>query len=128
DFLKQQRRPWSVDCAQRYFAVSQHDAMALVTSLLSHGFIKETEGCSYTTTIKGNALAHASAAPRVCRATATRNVSAFLERVHAANDNPAFAFRVIRVAVFGSYLGPADRLSDVDLAITFAPRYSGAAH
>lgn len=105
--------------------------MELLASLVNNGCIRETDGhsgfSSCYTTIKGNALANASAAPQISRSTADRNLSAFLERVRAANENPAFTLRVVRVAVFGSYLGSADRLSDVDLALTLAPRFSDGA-
>ena len=59
------------------------------------------------TTIRGNALAGARASAPVRRAVAERHLEAFLERVRAANANPAFFNWVDDVVLLGSLLDPA---------------------
>lgn len=73
-------------------------------------------------TTQGAALALASAAPPLRRATAERKLQEFLIRVAEVNRNGYFLFRVTKVVVFGSYLSKRDRLNDVDVAIGLAPK------
>lgn len=72
-------------------------------------------------TIKGNALAMATTAPPVKRATADRALAQFLDRVATVNGGGGFAYRVKRVTVFGSYLTQGNELNDVDLLIDMVP-------
>ncbi len=72
--------------------------------------------------MQGQALANDSAASPISRAKADRLLQDFLGRVEAVNRNPAFAYRVRTVAVFGSYLSPVESLSDLDVAIALTFR------
>ncbi|WP_051026893.1 hypothetical protein [Nocardia higoensis] len=72
----------------------------------------------YQPTSKGHALANASAAKPVHRATAEKALAAFLQRVEQAASDPMNLYMVDRVVLFGSMLDPTrQRVSDVDLAI-----------
>ncbi len=74
---------------------------------------------SWTTTIKGNALANARLANPISRQTATRLLSQVIERARAYNADPARLLTVAEIVVFGSYLDPAvDPLGDLDLAVS----------
>src|SRR5260370_26141820 len=78
------------------------------------------------TTIKGNALAHASTRKPITRKTAERLVEEFLARVREVNAGD-YAYRVRRVIIFGSCLsdeGEVPAVGDVDLSIVLAARYS----
>ena len=59
----------------------------------------------------------------VSRAVADKALAEFMSGVRQVNaaESP-FAFRVNTVVLFGSFLGPAEELGDVDLAIELKPR------
>lgn len=80
------------------------------------------ESIAYTATLEGNALANASAARRISRATAERHLAAFLQRVKSVNRNTTYLHRVESAVVFGSFLTDKTQLSDVDIALKLAPR------
>ncbi|MFD6106181.1 hypothetical protein ACFWFQ_26350 [Nocardia salmonicida] len=72
----------------------------------------------YHPTSKGHALANASAAKPVHRATAEKALAGFLQRVEQAASDPINMWVVDRVVLFGSMLDPTrQRVSDVDLAV-----------
>ncbi|MFB7878555.1 hypothetical protein ACFC06_25190 [Nocardia sp. NPDC056064] len=76
---------------------------------------------SYRPTSKGYALANASAAKPVHRATAEKALAGFLHRVEQAAADPMNLWVVDRVVLFGSMLDPTrQRVSDVDLAVRLA--------
>ena len=79
------------------------------------------------TTIKGNALANASARKPITRRTAERLIEEFLARVREVNASE-YAYLVGRVILFGSCLSDereAPTVGDVDLSIVLVARYSG---
>jgi predicted nucleotidyltransferase len=60
---------------------------------------------------------------RVTRATAEKNLAAFLGRVDHVNRSAGFLGRVATVVLFGSILTPeVDHVSDVDLAVEITPK------
>jgi len=75
-------------------------------------------------TSSGQALANASAAKPIHRKTAARVLAQFLERVHKVNASPEYLFRVKNVVLFGSILSHAERLGDVDIAISLEAKVS----
>lgn len=108
-------------------------AKLLFQELCEQGFIEPTglhpggnggENNWYTT-IKGNALANASASKPISRQTADRLLEEFLSRVRQVNDGD-YAYRVKQVIVFGSYLSDAELLGDVDLSLVLDDRYHDA--
>ncbi|MFD4351541.1 hypothetical protein ACFWPX_03230 [Nocardia sp. NPDC058518] len=77
---------------------------------------------SYHPTSKAYALANASAAKPVHRATADKALAGFLERVEQAATDPMNLYVVDRAVLFGSMLDPQrQRVSDVDLAVKLVP-------
>lgn len=77
---------------------------------------------SYEFTAKGAALRNASAAKPVRRETADRHLAAFMDRVAAVNSDDSLSYVVARVVLFGSMLGDARTVSDVDLAVELRRR------
>lgn len=72
----------------------------------------------YHPTSKGHALANASAAKPVHRATAEKALASFLQRVEQAATDPMNLWIVDRVVLFGSMIDATrQRVSDVDLAV-----------
>ena len=53
----------------------------------------------------------------MARATAARAVDALMERVRQINADENLAYVVERVILFGSYLGDAPTVNDVDVAV-----------
>lgn len=83
--------------------------------------VEDPHGPRYVLTIKGNALASASAKP-IRRSTAERLVSDFLQRVEEVNNDPKLLLWIDEVLVFGSFLSESEMLGDVDLGLMYTRR------
>jgi len=83
--------------------------------------VEDPHGPRYVLTIKGNALASASAKP-IRRSTAERLVSNLLQRVEKVNGDPNLLHWVDEVVVFGSFLTESEMLGDIDLALAYTCR------
>jgi len=60
----------------------------------------------------------------VLRSTAEKILEEIVRRADEANANADFAYSVMRIAVFGSYVNSEkDKLGDLDIAVDLAPRY-----
>jgi len=107
--------------------VSEAEAQRVIDELSREGYIELDDSFPgrplWGNTVAGNALAMASAAKPVRRATAEKKVAEFLERVRRVNEDPYYLYKVTRVEVFGSYLTDQEKLNDVDLAVELEPRY-----
>lgn len=106
-------------------------ARLLFQKLCELGFIEpapplfsasHTQDHFWFTTVKGNALANATARKPISRKTADRLIEEFLTRVQHVNAGD-YAYWVKRVIVFGSYLSDAPTISDVDLSLELEDRY-----
>lgn len=77
-----------------------------------------SESPVWSTTIKGNALAIASAARPVLRKTAECVLAEFLDRVTEVRESDTHPYRVKRVILFGS-MHDQDRshVNDIDLVV-----------
>lgn len=82
--------------------------------------------CRWYTTIKGNALANASARRPITRETAERVITQLLERIQQVNAGE-YAYRVKRAILFGSYLSESLTLGDVDISLELEDRYQDSA-
>jgi hypothetical protein len=111
---------WDVTWLSRDLGLPAPEAQALAEQLATDGYISAGpfQNGEWSNTIKGNALAGASAAPLVNRSTAEARLQEFLDRVEQVNLPTApFALWVDRVVLLGSMLGTKERVSDVDLSI-----------
>lgn len=123
--------------------IGQDEAIAVIEELESDGFLERkserewhdeavavqgsaaplddwnvSESPAWSTTLRGNALAMASAARPVLRKTAERVLAEFLGRVKAVKESEAFLYRVRRVIMFGSMLdADRSRVNDIDLVV-----------
>jgi predicted nucleotidyltransferase len=120
-------RPVEVACD--ILGVSQDAARDQMRAFEAAGYVERgglAHGAGdgwWATTVKGNALAHASFGKPISRATATRVLGQVIERARAYNADPARLLTVTEIVVFGSYLDPAvDLLGDLDLAVSTARR------
>ena len=72
----------------------------------------------------GHALANATAAKPIYRATGERVLRDFLSRVNAVNVAKEYAFEIQSAVLFGSMLSCASRLSDVWMSpLTYSREY-----
>lgn len=78
------------------------------------GQLKMTPACKSFT--------RGSAAKRIKRETAEVALDKFMDRVRQANCNEDFLLKVTTIVVYGSYLGDAERLGDLDLAVELEPK------
>ncbi|HEX9428787.1 MAG TPA: hypothetical protein VF944_00250 [Candidatus Bathyarchaeia archaeon] len=114
---------WDLDLMRAELGVSLKDSKKVAKRLEALGLI-ERVGTSWRKTVKGNALANASAARPLTRATADVKLKQFLERVDTVNRNQQFAYRIRKVIVFGSFLTGRERINDIDIAIAIVPRHA----
>ena len=121
DLLKQfTDRYLSSKHIQAHLGSSSTDANKLVGELLQKGYLEETADAPndhpFRLTVKGRALAHASAAKSILRKTAERHLQDFLDRIREINRVDYWLYRVPEVRLFGSMLSDKPKVSDVDLA------------
>jgi len=117
--------PWGLDAIQAALGVSPTESKKVAGRLAEVGLIERVGG-SWRKTVKGNALAHASAARPLTRASADAKLKKFMERVATANRDERLAYRIQKVIVFGSFLTGRERINDIDIAIFVAPRHVDA--
>lgn len=107
--------------------ISMEEAERVIAELAEAGYIEPDHMNSHSrywkTTIKGNALALATAARPVRRSTAERKVKEFMKRVQQVNGSDYFLYRVSKVIAFGSYITRTEFINDVDLAVQLERRY-----
>jgi hypothetical protein len=119
---------WDVASLAEALGVDEAPAAQTLSALIADGYVQikfEQDGCPYyETTVKGNALALASARKPITRAAADRLVQEAVARVEAINASPEFAYGVRKLIVFGSYLTEVAELGDVDLALELVPRFA----
>ena len=104
---------------------SDSTAASVLVDLQREGLIVQVED-HLEPSMKGSALAQATAArPLVC-STAERLVSGVVERARLINADDEWAYRVAMLVTFGSFVAGAERPNDVDVACTLKPRWQGA--
>jgi hypothetical protein len=95
---------------------SERQAQEFLRTLESMGLVEPVAATlqdgesTYSITIKGNALANASAAKPIRRATAELALSQFIARLDRFNASDEYVYRVISAVLFGSMLSDAERL------------------
>jgi hypothetical protein len=117
---------WGQKHVEIFLGVDATTAEQVLKMLDAEGYIERDQSrpkdVAWINTIKGNALAHASAARPVKRATAERDLNAFLSRVQQVNVSSQYACVVKTVVLFGSYVSSAPSVSGVDLALELVAR------
>lgn len=117
---------WTCQIIAGELQIEQASAEILINELSRLAYIEPCEISNnqqyYHVTLRGSAFSLASAARPLTRKTADKKLKEFLDRVHAVNDNPELAYRVHKVAVFGSYLTEKERINDIDIAVELVHR------
>ena len=129
EFLRRYRlTDFYIEAAEDALVLCSRTATIFMNKLKGLGFIEELDKWGgrrvFRLTIKGQALANASAARPIHRKTAERLLEQFLERVQRVNSADEYAYRVGHVVLFGSMLSDVERLGDVDVAIRLEPKVS----
>jgi predicted nucleotidyltransferase len=113
-------RDFSVQLVRDRLELGSSEARRLVERLVEEALIEPSEegdGRWYRAADKGRSLALASFGQPLKRSTAERKIREFLHRVQIVNGDPYFLYAVSRVVLFGSMLGEADRVGDIDLVV-----------
>jgi predicted transcriptional regulator len=103
-------------------SLDKKSAMALVSELVTQGYVEAPKNGAYKFTDKGGELVRASAASKVSRKTAEHALGGLLQRVAHYNLDPDKIFTIETVVVFGSFLGTQDKLGDLDVAVKWRDR------
>lgn len=112
DYPRPDPRRVSRDDVRQWFGCDLTDA------LLGKGLLEQAEAVdAYRVTALGNRLAPQSLLPRLRRAKADRIVAEFLDRVAEVNASDEQIHYVAEVVAFGSYIGDAGDLGDIDLVV-----------
>jgi hypothetical protein len=136
DFLRRARGyELRADPIQLVLECSKDEASAMLARLEEAGILRrlpESPAADprYAETERGGSIRMATAAKPIKRETADRLLEGLRERAEHLADwsRHPYAWRARSIYVYGSYLRPeVDRLSDVDLAVEWEPRFSDRA-
>jgi len=120
------RYPGDVRAVAEVMQISRSRAKQLLEELIGAGYVEPVRDAGrrklWSTTLAGSALAGASAALPLRRATAERRLAEFLERVRQVNGNEYWLYRVRKIVLFGSMLTERSTVNDVDLAVHLVPK------
>lgn len=112
--------------------VSASEAHIILAGLLHDGYIAQALPKSgipqFRMTGKGRQLAAASFAKQIPRSKGDEILAGVLARAADVEAQRPFAFRLVKLALFGSMLGDTMVVSDVDLALHAVPVFDGARH
>lgn len=107
DFCKALGAPWS-------------EAKPVLRDLVREGFVivQHAKSATYAPTSKFSQLAAARVTRGLKRAKATDLLKQVVQRANEINARPGeFHVRILQMAVFGSYIGQAEVLGDLDVAV-----------
>ena len=104
---------------EQQLGITEPRAKDVIKVLVAEGFIKarrtRRDGVLFDRTIKGSALAMASAAKPLQRSTVEVRLKELIERMVYVNTSDEFLCGVQQAFIFGSYLGSNERLGDLDI-------------
>ncbi len=123
--VRQLLRRWGrgyggTELVKQLMEISEAAAGELVAALIREGYVQKSElqmsaGWEYVLTVKGTALAQASAARPLHRETVRLRLHELIDRMIQVNSDERFFLGIQDAAVFGSYLTDVDRLGDLDI-------------
>lgn len=103
--------------------ISVDNATQLLNALIHEDLLTKIDGpdcleVTWSTTVKGHALAQAHFLPAITRAKADIIVHQLLERVRQSHHDPYYFLCVQSLHVFGSYANTVPTVNDIDLILT----------
>lgn len=99
---------------------------SVLADLRRDGFLQATSRWNNTrfeATMRGSALAQASAAKPLRTTTAKRLITDLIRRACQVNADEEWAYRVDVLVIFGSCVSGSERPNDVDAACTLVPKW-----
>lgn len=119
--FKQLSGGWSPSTLGNLLGVAPSEVEPILADLLEAGFVEpdfEIEGDQrFRLTIKGGALAAASALKPITRRRADELVEGIIQRAQEINADKGELYRIAHLWAFGSYVTNAETLGDVDIAV-----------
>jgi predicted nucleotidyltransferase len=119
-------RPITRRWVREVLQCSDETANGVLDDLQREGLVEAVNG-HIEPSLKGSALAQATAAKPLVRSTAELLISEVIARAKAINADDEWAYRVAMLVVFGSFVAGAARPNDVDVACKLKPRWQGEA-
>lgn len=118
--LKKLSDGWTLTYLAGLLKVPKRAAKVILEDLVAEGFVEPDprpgREC-YRVTIKGGALAGASALRPIQRQKATQLLEEVVARAKEINADDRELYRVSKLWVFGSYLTEVEELGDLDIAV-----------
>lgn len=108
----------------RQTKLSPERVAKLLNEMTERGWVRKAGPDEYETTVAGNALAGTKKLKPITRAKATALLEQVIAAAHAINIDSNMAYCVSYLGVFGSYLGEADQLNDLDITYVLNPRWA----
>jgi predicted nucleotidyltransferase len=125
----QHRQPFDPQDLADALKVPKSKALEVIEALRARGWLQTAEQWGrpkdWQTTLEGNAFTVAHATKPIPRAKADKLLAEFLKRVEEVNANDEYGYYVHEVHLFGSYLGDAAEVGDIDLAVDLRFRAMG---
>lgn len=104
---------------EEHLSITETAAQEVIETLVAEGFLEarrtRRDGVRFDRTVKGSALAMASAAKPLQRTTVEGRLKELIDRMVHVNASDEFLCGVQEAFVFGSYLGTNERLGDLDI-------------
>lgn len=117
-----QSNTWTVKSISYYMKISASESQSLLMALSGLKYVEPADVPeSWRVSDLGLRFSNASGARPIARKSAERILRDFMTRVDEVNWNSYYLYKVRRVVAFGSYLTDADKLGDIDLAVTLEP-------
>jgi hypothetical protein len=114
----------STEFIARQTKLSPEKVARLLNEMAERGWVRKAGPDEYETTVAGNALAGTKKLKPMTRASATALLEEVIAAAHAVNADPDMAYCVSYLGVFGSYLGEAEELNDLDITYVLSPRWA----
>lgn len=94
----------------------QFNTNGLIKELLARGWIEQVDDNLFANTVEGNAVAQAKKLKPISRKNADELLRGVVDAVDEINSSSLYAYKISKLAVFGSYLSDCEDLGDLDLA------------
>ncbi len=111
-----------------HLGINKAKAAILINRLIESGYLERGKFHGYknhvSLTIKGHSLRMASFASPIKRKTADKKIAELIERARFVNISNNHLYKVIRIAVFGSYLTKKERINDIDVDIILKRKFN----
>ncbi len=116
------KRVFKADVVEKVLEVDGKEAKRVIKALRKEGYVCSLFGDNpppdtVQNTPKGSILASSYARPPISREEAKGLMDEFMTRIGRAREEDRFLYEAGQVIVFGSYLGDADELNDIDIIV-----------